>query len=254
VLTLRADFHIHSVLSPCGDLRMSPAAIVARAVELGLDWVAISDHNNARNAPALAVAAQRAGVIALYGLEVRSVEEVDVLTLFETVEAALDYGAWVYAGLPAIPCDAARFGDQVVVDADDEVLDFVEKLLISGCEYAFEVVCDEARARGAVIIPAHVDRPANSVCSQLGWLPADVAVDAVEVSRFSDEAELVQAHRWLSRHTVARFSDAHRREEIGYQQTKLHVAAPTLSELRLALTGASGRGAEPLRQALAKET
>ena len=30
-MQFRADMHIHSVLSPCGDIEMSPSAIVAQA-------------------------------------------------------------------------------------------------------------------------------------------------------------------------------------------------------------------------------
>jgi len=40
-----ADLHIHSTLSPCGSLEMSPTAIVNRANELGLNLIAITDHN-----------------------------------------------------------------------------------------------------------------------------------------------------------------------------------------------------------------
>ena len=44
----KADLHIHTVLSPCGDLEMSPTAIVDRALSRGLDMIAISDHNTTR--------------------------------------------------------------------------------------------------------------------------------------------------------------------------------------------------------------
>ena len=44
----KADLHIHTVLSPCGDLEMSPTAIVERALSRGLDMIAISDHNTTR--------------------------------------------------------------------------------------------------------------------------------------------------------------------------------------------------------------
>ena len=41
VTPFKADLHIHTVLSPCGDLEMSPTAIVDRALERGLDMIAI---------------------------------------------------------------------------------------------------------------------------------------------------------------------------------------------------------------------
>ena len=44
-----ADLHIHTCLSPCGDLEMSPRNIIQKAEEKGLDVIAITDHNSTRN-------------------------------------------------------------------------------------------------------------------------------------------------------------------------------------------------------------
>jgi predicted metal-dependent phosphoesterase TrpH len=250
VLELRADFHLHSVLSPCGDLAMSPAAILDKAVEIGLNCAALTDHNSARNAPAWRAAAASRGVKALYGLEVRSAEEVDVLTIFDDVEAVLAFGEWVYAALPDIPCDARRFGEQIVVDADEEILAFEPRLLISGIRHDLETVCSEARSRGALVVGAHVDRAVDSILSQLGWVPEGLAVDAVEVTRFSDEQALVRLHPSLAGLPVVRFSDAHQVPDIGYQQTRFRVEEPTVAELKLALGGLEGRSAVPIRRAL----
>lgn len=249
MITVAADLHIHSVLSPCGDLAMSPTAIVNHARQAGLDVVALADHNCARNAPALAAAAARVGMKALYGVEVRSSEEVDLLVFFDAAEVAVDYGEWVYERLPDVPCESDVFGDQVVVDVDEEILGFAERLLIGGIAASLAEAADEARARGGLVIPAHVDRPVDSVISQLGWLPDDLAVDAVEVSRFGDETVLAGEHPWLARVPVVRFSDAHRPAEIGYQRTRWHVAAVTVEEFRAALAGRDGRWAEPVRPA-----
>ncbi|MCS7240144.1 MAG: PHP domain-containing protein, partial [Candidatus Bipolaricaulota bacterium] len=45
----RADLHIHSVLSPCGSLEMSPRRIVEEARKAGLDLIAVCDHNASAN-------------------------------------------------------------------------------------------------------------------------------------------------------------------------------------------------------------
>ena len=49
-MQFRADMHIHSVLSPCGDIDMSPSAIVATAKERGMDIIGLTDHNTTLNA------------------------------------------------------------------------------------------------------------------------------------------------------------------------------------------------------------
>lgn len=233
---------------------MSPRRIVAEARRLGLSVVGLADHNSARNAPALRdVSGGGNAVTALYGLEVRSSEEVDLLCVFDTVDDALAFGEWVYARLPEVACDAKVFGDQVVVDGDEEILGFEDRLLINGIAASLGEVADEARARGALVIPAHVDRATDSVISQLGWLPDDLVVDAVEVTRFGDEEALAEQHRWLTRVPVVRFSDAHRPEDIGYQTTAFHLAEVTVAELRAALAGAGGRWHRPIRAARAGE-
>jgi len=47
----RVDLHIHSCLSPCAHLLNTPGNIIKRAVKLGLDCIAITDHNTAGNIP-----------------------------------------------------------------------------------------------------------------------------------------------------------------------------------------------------------
>lgn len=48
---LRADLHIHTCLSPCGELAMSPRAVVEAARAAGLDLIAVTDHNMIRTLP-----------------------------------------------------------------------------------------------------------------------------------------------------------------------------------------------------------
>ena len=56
---LRADLHVHTCLSPCGELEMVPTAIARRAKAQGLDLLAICDHNSVANADAVARAAEK---------------------------------------------------------------------------------------------------------------------------------------------------------------------------------------------------
>jgi PHP family Zn ribbon phosphoesterase len=184
-VTIRADLHNHSCLSPCGDLAASPIAIARTAAERGIDLVALTDHNSARNAPAFAEACRRYGVMALFGTETTTREEVHVLSIFSTVSAAEEWGAWVYRRLPDFRHDPERFGDQVVVDADENILDFEERYLI----------------------PAHIDRPANSLLSQLGFLPDD-AYSALEITRWPPAVD-------PRGHTLICDSDAHFLDDIG---------------------------------------
>jgi 3',5'-nucleoside bisphosphate phosphatase len=177
-----ADLHNHSCLSPCASLEESPSLIARIAAERGLDLVALTDHNSALNCPAFAEACRDEGIAPLFGLEACSLEEVHVLFLFGRVGEAVDFSEALRVLLPALPYDPEKLGDQVVVDAEENVLDLPDYYLGTALSIGFDELCAEGARRGALVIPAHVDRPMFSVSSQLGFLPPG-PYDAVESMR-----------------------------------------------------------------------
>lgn len=223
----RADCHLHSCLSPCGDLDASPTRIVERAVSAGLDLVALTDHNSALNCHTFAEAAARAGIAALYGMEATTREEVHTLCLFETPEAAVSLGEVLYASLPDIHVDPERYGDQVYVDIDEMILGEVEKHLILAVEYSAEELLEMVHERGGLFIPAHIDRSANSMYSQLGFLPPD-AYDAVEVTKWPCPLDTYD-------NPVISDSDAHFLPDIAQRTFTFEAETPSFGGLRTAL-------------------
>lgn len=187
-MTVRADLHNHSCLSPCGDLYASPSAMARTARERGITLMALTDHNSARNAAAFAEACRREGLMALFGTETTSREEVHMLSLFATVPEAEDWGSWIYQRLPDFHHDPDRFGDQVVVDADENILDFEPRYLIPAIDASIDEIRQETLERGGLIIPAHIDRTTNSMLSQLGFLP-DLRFSALEITRWPPAAD-----------------------------------------------------------------
>jgi hypothetical protein len=178
----KADLHLHSCLSPCGSLDMSPRAIVERAVEIGINCLALTDHNSARNCAAMAKLCEREGILFFPGLEVTTAEEAHIVCLFGSVDAAMELGNMVYESLPALKYNFEKFGDQVVVNEDDEVVDMIEdKYLVMACGYTIDDLREEVARLGGLFIAAHVDKPCFSVVSQLGLLSGDFS--AVELSR-----------------------------------------------------------------------
>ena len=175
------DLHNHSCLSPCGSLELSPALLAKLAKARGLGLVALTDHNSALNTPAFAVCAKREGLAALYGMEACSTEEVHVLCLFDTPEAAMDFGGMLSGFIQRFPYDPGRLGDQAVVDADDNILDLPDYYLGAALELGFAELCSLASDRGGLVIPAHIDRPVYGALTQLGFLPKGpyAAVEAV---------------------------------------------------------------------------
>jgi 3',5'-nucleoside bisphosphate phosphatase len=202
-----ADLHNHSCLSPCASLEQSPSVLARTAAERGIGLLALTDHNSALNCPAFALSCGREGVAPLFGVEANSVEEVHVVCLFGTVAEALDFGESLRSRMRDLTLDRDRFGDQVVVDADEVVLDQPEYFLGASLLAGFDEICADAASRGAVVVPAHVDRPMFSVSSQLGFLPPG-PYDAVESIR-KPAPGLTGGLAAISG------SDAHRPEEVG---------------------------------------
>ncbi len=236
----RADLHIHSCLSPCGELTMSPRTIVARAREAGLDIIAVADHNAAGNAEAAVRAAEGTGLAVLAGMEIVSAEEVHVLALFGTVNEARPVLEAVERSLPDGGPKKAYVEDQVLVDENDMVTGFHPFFLMGATRYPIHDVVSLVHAHGGLAVAAHYDRGSFSVLSQLGFLPPDLPFDALEVFTPAGAAAPFPGPPPPG-FPLVRFSDAHRPEEIGERRTEFLLASPTLEEIRKALGGHDGR-------------
>lgn len=225
------DLHVHSCLSPCASLEMSPSEIVGRVKAAGLDGFALTDHQSARNCEAVVECARRAGVGCLCGLEVCTAEEVHCLALFDAPAQAMEMTDWVYAALPRRVNDPDTFGDQPVVTWDDDVVELEWRILAAACGRTLQDASDRCRELGGVFIAAHVDRMAFSVFSQLGMLPGGGVFDAVELSRTADAAA------WLPRVdglAATRSSDAHNLDDVARVWTDAPLDAFSVAALRAA--------------------
>lgn len=169
-MAILADLHNHSCLSPCGSLDMSPRLIASRARERGVRLLALTDHNSSLNCPAFAAACRAEGILPVFGMEATVQEELHVLCLFGSLEAALAFSNDWYALLPPIPNDPARLGDQVFVDEEESIVGEVETYLGVAAEVPLDELGPKVAAYGGITVPAHVDRAAFSMTSQLGFV------------------------------------------------------------------------------------
>lgn len=236
----KADMHIHSCLSPCGDWEMSPKRIVQQSLEVGLDLIAICDHNTAENAGVAMCEGEKQGVHVLPGMEVCSKEEVHILALFEKLAQALEMQEYVYANLPG-ENNPDVFGCQVVANENDEVLGENPRLLIGATRLGLHGIVEKTHELGGLSLCSHVDRPAYGIINQLGFIPADLALDGVEVSR---HVKLSDAHKivtGLDKFCCITTSDAHFLDDIGKVWTVFQMAEPTIEEIRKSLLQQEGR-------------
>lgn len=239
----RADIHIHTLLSPCGDLEMSPANIVQRASMLGLDILGVADHNTTKHASLIKKLAEEKGIFTLCGAEVTTKEEVHCLAFFED-ESLLDkFQVYLDQHLPDIKNDPKYFGYQVVTDEDEMITEEVEKLLISAIGQTFDQVQQKVSELQGIFIPAHIDRSKFSITSQLGFVPPDIKADALEVSVHSSKEKMLNMFPYLQKFSFVRGSDAHYIEHLGSSYSIFRMQEITFEEIRKALHQQEGRSA-----------
>jgi PHP family Zn ribbon phosphoesterase len=231
----KADLHIHTVLSPCGDLEMSPKNIVKEASEKGLNIIGITDHNTTHHCKLVKQLAEPLGITLLMGAEITTKEEIHCLAYFETDDQLDDMQEYLDFHLPNIPNDPAIFGYQVVVDENEEILWQEERLLITAINQSIEQVERKVHSLGGIFIPAHIDKNRYSLISQLGFIPKNLNPDAFEISRHSSHEELLPYLKGFEDITIVRNSDAHSLADIGGLFTMFAMEQPGFEGFRAAL-------------------
>ena len=219
---------------------MSPKRIVDRSCDEGLDIIAICDHNSAENTEAAVNVGLLRGITVLPGLEVCSREEVHIIALFGDPKQAMAMQAFVYAHLVE-ENNPKLFGDQWVVNEVDEVLAANTRLLIGATQLDIKTIVDRIHSIGGLSIASHVDRPAFGIIGQLGFIPSDLALDGVEISRRMSLHEARETITGIENLPCVTSSDAHYLDDIGKVHTLFEMVDPTLNEIDLALKSEDGR-------------
>lgn len=213
--TCKTDLHIHTLLSPCGSLEMSPDKIISQAVARGLDTIGITDHNSTRQCEVLRNIGIQSGIEVLMGAEVTTREEVHCLVYFENSLILNRFQQFLDEHLPELSNDPDRFGYQVVVNDQNTIVYEEPRLLINALDVSLEQMCTVVHSLEGVIIPAHIDRYRFGLIGQLGFIPADLRVDGFEISALTEPEYLSNRHPVLSGCSLIRGSDAHSPEMIG---------------------------------------
>lgn len=236
----QAELHVHTVLSPCAGIEMIPPLIVQQALQSGLNLIAITDHNASENVPAVIAAAKGEDLTVLPGMELQTEEEIHSLCLFDTVDQLQALQEVVDRELPKIPNNVEFFGEQFIVDETGDFIRRKEELLINSThlslEKAFKIVTD----LGGLFIPAHVNREAFGLIYHLGFIPTDLDLQAVEISRHITPEKALETYPQLVNYPLIQSGDVHFLSDfLGINQ--FFVKEPTISELIKAFQGIEGR-------------
>src|SRR5689334_3156396 len=236
----RADLHVHTVLSPCAEVEMIPPLIVQAALEKNIDLIAITDHNASANVRAVQKAADGTNLTVLPGMEVQSREDVHLLTLFETTEALDTWQTQVDASLPKLQNRADYFGEQFVVDEIGEFVRRETRLLLTSTQFSIDEIFERVNALGGLVIPAHVERTSYGLFPTLGLISEKWQLLALEISRHITPEKAIATYPALRNYELVQDGDVHQLDDF-LGTTIFMLAAPTLSEMRLAFHHMDGR-------------
>lgn len=203
------DLHIHSCLSPCSDDDMTPANIAGMASINGLTLVALTDHNSTKNCPAFFKAAKRLGIVAVAGMELTTSEDIHAVCLFKTLEGAMEFGGFVESKRMKIPNDSEVFGNQFIMDENDEVVGTEENILWNATELSLEEAFYEVKKYGGVCFPAHIDRTSNGAVAILGGFPEEPEFTSYELNSSEKIEEYREKYPILKTLQAVASSDAH---------------------------------------------
>ncbi len=225
------DFHIHSALSPCGDNDMTPNNIVNMAYLKGLNAIALTDHNCVKNAKAAMEVGEALGITVIPGMEIESLEEIHIVTLFPHIDNAIEAEKYVFSHMPIIPNREEIFGQQLIMDSDDNVTGKIDRMLITATELDIFKVFDMVKECGGIAYPAHIDRHSYSVISNLGFIPPELNTRTVEISKSVTNLEEYIKNKGVGGFNIIRSSDAHYLENILEKEENIEVLVNSAKNL-----------------------
>lgn len=223
------DLHIHSALSPCADNDMTPNNIIGMALVKGLDIIAVTDHNSAENLEAFDQCSKDTDLVVVPGMELETREEIHMVCLFPSVEAALNMQDMVYKYMPLLKNRQEIFGEQHILTSEDLVKSHLDRMLLTAADISLEDAFRRVYEFGGIAIPAHIDRASFSIISNLGQIPEEIGFKFLEISRYCILNDIIKNNDYLKRYNIIRSSDAHTLGDIFERESFLELEEKSLS-------------------------
>jgi hypothetical protein len=233
---IKIDMHIHTCLSPCADISISPKRIVERAYQEGLNMIFITDHNSLENAEAAMKSSKNYKDLKVYpGMEITSKEEVHTLALFEYLDDAYKTQNYINSYLPDTD-NEQEYKEQIIANEKDEVEGFLKKSLFNAVNISIDGIVSLIHKNNGLAIAAHIDRESFSVIGQLGFIPEELQYDALEISPNMSLEKAKEVYReYNSRFKFVKGSDSHSLESIGSNYTELQAKGNSFKSLSSSL-------------------
>jgi DNA polymerase III alpha subunit len=188
---------------------MTPNNIAGMSALKGLQMVALTDHNSCKNCPAFFDASKKQGIIPIAGMELTTAEDIHLVCLFERLEDAMEFDGAVSKHLMNIDNKPEIFGNQLIMDSEDEITGTESKLLIAATDLMIDDAIKLAKSFGAHVHPAHIDRESNGIIAILGDVPPEYGFDCLEFNNHERILEITENYPATQGKKLVVSSDAH---------------------------------------------
>lgn len=225
------DLHLHTCLSPCGDSDMTPWNTVNMAKLLGLDMIAVTDHNSCGNCRSAMKVGEKIGITVVPGMELCTAEEIHCICLFDDIDRAEAFSDYIRGTMPPVKNREDIFGTQLFMDEGDGVLGKEEILLTVASSVSVDNLPAIVDSYGGVCYPAHIDRESYSILSSLGDFPPGLEVETFELTPKADEKHYFEKYGYLKGKRLLRSSDAHYLENMREKEFYLELPESSAAAL-----------------------
>ncbi|MFU8793511.1 MAG: hypothetical protein ACNA7K_05740 [Acholeplasmataceae bacterium] len=218
------DLHIHSCLSACADLLLSPNNIFNMAHLKGLDLISVTDHNSLKQYQTLEILEKSYDICLIPGVEVTTIEDIHVLIYLKSFQAAHQFDGLLETFCHQIPYDIDVYGEQNITDIEDQPIRHIDYLLSKPLTLSIFELEEILKPFEHIKILAHLDRMKHSALPFLDR----ITFDAIELTCHKDQEAFIKKHN-LSRFKIFYNSDAHQLMDILEKTEKNQIELESLS-------------------------
>jgi hypothetical protein len=165
---------------------MTPKEVLKKILALDIGIFSITDHNSGFNCAAFETVAREKDILFIPGIELQTSEEIHLLGYFPDVQTLNSFCSTIVK--PRLPVnmknDPERFGRQIKINSSGDAIGEDESMLCMPLNISIDEMVECIHDFNGVAVAAHMDR-GFSIISQLGYIPPNLKLDAVEVRDIS---------------------------------------------------------------------
>lgn len=218
----RYDIHIHSALSPCADILLSPNNILNYATLQKLDIIAVTDHNSMLQQNTLDILQKSYDLLYIYGVEVTTTEGFHVLCYFKTKSDADQMNQLLLQQRSK----NSTTNEQLIFDEHDAVVCTYPYNLLDDSLWTIDSLYQLVQKQKGLFCLAHIDRYKTEKIEKITNIRS--IFHAIEVTN-QNQVEIIQKQYpvFLECKFIVN-SDAHDLVQIGKHQAKIKLKEKSL--------------------------